>query len=449
MKINPEIFKAYDIRGIYPSQINEKVSYLIGRALVLFLKKKNPKIVVGRDNRLSSPSLFKNLIQGILDQGGEVIDIGLSTTPLLYFATAHWNYDGGVQITASHNPPKYNGFKLVKKEAFPISEKTGILEIKKLVIKGKFGKKRKGKIQKKKVLDDYLKFNFDLVDLKKIKPQKIVIDSANAVSGIWIPKLAKKIKAKVFHLFFQLDGSFPNHLPNPLIKENLKDLQKEVKTKKANLGVAFDGDGDRIIFVDEKGKIVSGDLIGALLSSILLRDNPGAKILYDLRSSNVLPETIKKLKGLPIQNRIGHSFIKERMRKEKALFSSELSGHYYLRDLYFCEAPLFVLLKILEEISEKNKKLSELISPFIKYFHSGEINFKIKDKEKIIKLLRKKYRLGKITLIDGIRIDFKDFWFLVRPSQTEPILRLVVEAKTKELMQKKKKELSLLIKTCS
>ena len=445
MKVSPKIFRTYDIRGLYPQEINEGISYLIGRTFVKFLKKSRLKIVVGQDNRLSSPRLSKSLIKGMVDQGAKVIDIGLSTTPMLYFSVAHFKFDGGVNVTASHLPKEFNGFKLVRERAIPISNQTGLKKIQNLVKKGKFLKKRKGKVLKKNIIRDYLNFNFKFLKISELKPLKIVIDTANAIPGILIPYLKKSLPIKIYSLFDKLDGDFPNHQPNPLIKENLKFLKKEVLKRKADFGVAFDGDGDRIIFVDEKGRIIPGDLISALISKTLLRDFPNEKIIYDVRSSNVLPESIKGNGGIPISYRIGHALIKEKMRKEKVLFAGELSGHYYSRSHYFCEAPIFVLSKILEEISQTGKNLSELIEPFKIYFHSGEINFKVENKEKILRLFEKKFKGGQISHLDGLRIDFKDWWFLARPSGTENLLRLVVEAKTKELMKKKKQILANLI----
>ena len=445
MKINPLIFRAYDIRGIYPSTINEKIAYLVGQAFVKFLKKPRPNIVVGRDNRLSSPVLFKGLAKGLTNQGAKVIDINLSTTPMLYWACAHYNFDGGVMITASHLGKEFNGFKLVREKAIPISEKTGLKKIQKLVMEPEKVARKPGKKLRKNVLRDYLKFNLKKFNLKKIAPLKIVIDTANAVPGILIQELKKLLPIKIYSLFEKLDGNFPNHPPDPLIKENLTPLQKEFKKKRADFGVAFDGDGDRIIFVDEKGELISGDLITAFLASLILKEKPGAKILYDVRSSSVVPETIKRAGGQPVVWKIGHSLIKEKMRNENIFFAGEFSGHYYLKDHYFSETPLFLLLKILEVLSQTKKNLSELLKPFKKYFHSGEINFKIKNKKRILKLLEKKYQKGKVLKIDGLRIDFPNWWFLVRPSGTEDLLRLVVEAKTKKLMFQKKKELSALI----
>ena len=447
MKINSNIFRAYDIRGIYPLMINEDVAYLIGRAFVKFLRKSKPKIVVGRDNRLSSPQLFKSMIKGITDQGANVINIGFAITPMLYWACAHFKFDGGISITASHNPPQYNGFKLVGERAIPISEKSGIQEIKNLVLAGKFKTKRKGNLSKRRVLKEYVEFNQKDFNLKIIKPFKIVIDTANAVPGIVVPEFFKKINCKIYHLYSKLDGNFPNHLPSPHEEKNLRAIKRQVLNKKANLGIAFDGDGDRIIFVDEKGKMIPGDLITALLAKLILRENPGEKVLCDVRSSNIIRDVVKETGGIPVIGRIGHSFIKERMRKENIIFQGELNGHYYYRGHYFCEAPFFAIFKVLTEMSKERKKISELIKPFKKYYHSGEKNFKIENKKKVLEALEKKFsRKGKVLKIDGLRIDCPDWWFNARPSNTEPFLRLVVEAKTKKLMEKKKKELSSLIK---
>ncbi len=446
MEINPNIFRAYDIRGIYPSTINEETVYLIGRAFVEFLKKPKSNIVVGRDNRLSSPQLFKALTKGIIDQGANVIDIGLSITPMLYWVCAFFNYDGGINITASHNPSQYNGLKLVREKTIPISKESGIKEIQSLVLKGKFKKKKRGRIIKKEVSKEYVRFNLKDFDLTKIKPFKIIIDTANAVPGILIPEFFKKTNCKIYHLYYKLNGSFPNHQPSPHEEKNLRGLKKAVVSKIADLGIAFDGDGDRIIFIDENGKMIPGDFITALLATLILRENPGEKVLCDVRSSNIIRDTVKEAGGIPVMGRIGHSFIKERMRKENIIFQGELNGHYYLRSHYFCEAPFFAIFKILEELSKSGKNISELVKPFQKYFHSGEINFGIKNKKKALKTLEDKFsRGGKVLKIDGLRIDFPDWWFNVRPSHTESVLRLVIEAKTKKLMEEKKKELISLI----
>ncbi|MFC1663966.1 phosphomannomutase/phosphoglucomutase [Patescibacteria group bacterium] len=450
MKINPNIFRAYDIRGLYPKEINEKVAYSVGQAFAIYLLKQRKiknklNIAVGQDNRLSSPSLFKNLVKGILDQGVSVVDIGLSTTPMFYFAVGFYKLDGGINITGSHLRAEYNGFKLVKDGTVPVSEKTGLKEIKKLATKEIQPSFKKGKILKKNVTSPYLEFNFKDFRTSTFKSFKLVVDTANAVTGILIPPLRKKLPFQIYSLFEKLDGNFPNHPPDPLIKKNLRFLQKEVKNKKADLGIAFDGDGDRILFVDEKGKIISGDMIFALLAKLILRERPGAKIMSDIRSSKIIKEVVKKNGGKFLIGKIGHSLIKEKMRKEDIVFAGELSGHYYYKNHYFCESPFFVLFKILEEISLTKKSLFEMIKPYQKYFHSGEINFKISNKEKKIRKLEKRFKSGSVSHLDGLRIDFENWWFSIRSSQTEPLLRLVVEAETKKLMEEKKKEITKII----
>lgn len=452
--INPSIFKTYDIRGVYPQEINEEAAFLIGRAFVKFFNKPNLNIIVGRDNRNSSSQLFKSLTKGIISEGANVIDIGLSTTPMMYWAVAYYKFDGGIEITASHNPAQDNGFKIVGEGATPISKDSGLDKIKDLISAFNFSdsnlqNKEAEDITKKEIIKDYIEFNLKFADLTKINPLEIVIDTANAVPGLFIEDVMSCLPCKTDYLFKELDGSFPNHNPDPLVKENLKTLQKEIKEKKADLGVSFDGDGDRMILIDEKGDYISGDLITALMAEIVLRKNPGAKILYDLRSSRIVEETIKKNKGIPIIYKVGHSLIKEKMRQENIIFAGELSTHFYHKEHYFCEAPFFVLFKILEEISQTGKSISELIKPFKKYYHSGEINFEIKnkDKEKIIKKLAEHYKDGEVSYLDGLRVDFEDWWFNIRPSHTVNSLRLNLETKKNKDLEKKIKEVGKLIKT--
>ena len=430
------IFKAYDIRGIYGKDLNEDAAFKIGQSFVVFLKKKLNKedltIVLAKDNRISSNSLFSFIKRGIMSQGANVIDIGLSTTPLFYFSVAHFKYDGGIIITASHNPKEYNGFKFVGPLSEPISEDTGLLEIKELVLQNTFERKEQGTEEKKSFINDYVSFNSFNNNFSDIK---IVIDTANSVSGIVI----SQILPNAIHIFKELDGNFPNHEPNPLKEENMSFLKEKIKQEKADLGVAFDGDGDRLFFIDEKGQSVSSDLILALMASLIIKGKE--KILYDVRSSNIVKETIESLGGIPVLSRVGHSFIKEKMKKEDIVFGGEYSGHFFSKNHYFTECPYFVLFNIIEKMKKENKTLSQLIEPFRKYFHSGEINFKVENKEEIIKQIKEKYKEGKTMEIDGLRVDFPDWWFLVRASNTEPLIRLIVEAKNKELMAEKKNEL--------
>jgi len=443
--MNLKIFKAYDIRGVYSEEINEEAAYKIGAAFAVFIKKvshkENPQVVVGRDNRKSSDSLFDELSKGIISQGVDLIDIGLSATPTFYFAVANYSYDGGINITASHNPKQYNGFKLVKEGAIPLSEFSGIEEIKEMVIANDFPVVEKiGEIIKRDISNDYVSINKE----KESFDIKMIIDTANSVSGVIVPQMFDQ--TNLTHIFNELDGDFPNHEPDPLKKENIEEIKNKVINDRADLGVAFDGDGDRVFFIDEKGEVISSDLILSLISSLILKENKGSKILYDLRCSSIVKETIEALGGEAIMSRVGHSFIKTLMREKDIVFGAEYSGHYYLKqnnDYY--ESPYFVIFSILKEMKKTGKKLSELIKPFKKYYHSGEINFKVEDKEGIIEKVKEKYIDGKLLTIDGVRIDFDNWWFSIRSSNTEPILRLIIEGKTKEIMEGKLEEIKDLI----
>jgi len=382
------------------------------------------KIVVARDNRLSSDSLFEALTRGITDEGSDVYNIGLSTSPMFYFAVSNLVCDGGVIITASHNPPQYNGFKMVRSDAMPLSGEDGIDQIKQLVEENNFSSSKKGNISTLDITDKYV----NSFEIKKYN-LRVVVDTANSVSGLIVNRMFRGVS--LFHLFSELDGSFPNHEPNPLEEKNIKDLKEKVLEYGADIGIAFDGDGDRVFFVDEKGELISSDLIIALIAKLIDK-----KVLYDLRCSNIIKETARD----SVMWRVGHSFIKKKMKDEDIFFGGEYSGHYYLKQgsSYF-ESPYFVIYKLFEAM--ENKKLSELIAPFKKYYHSGELNFEVKDKQSIIEKVEKNYSYGKITKIDGVRIDFDDWWFLLRGSNTEPILRLIVEAKSKELLDSKIKEI--------
>jgi phosphomannomutase len=447
MTINPNIFKAYDIRGVYPDEINEEVAYRVGRAIVVFTGAKT--VVVGRDCRKSSEIFFKALERGITNEGADVIDIGLVSSPLFYFSVGDYDlHDAGIMITASHNPKQYNGLKLVRGNALPIGGVSGMDEIKRLVLENKWENKPVGNTVKTEVLDDYIQKVLGLVGVSKIKKLKVTVDAGNGMGGISLKKLAKYLPVKIISLYFEPDGNFPNHEANPTKPENLRDLQKAVLKEKANFGAALDGDGDRIAVIDENSEVVRGDFLVAILAQIMLKKYPGAKILYDVRCSNVVPETIRKFGGVPEMTPVGHAPIKNIMAKGDAVFGGELSNHFYFRDFYFAESPDLCLLLLLKYLADENKKMSEAIRDLKKYFHSGEINFEVKNKEGIIKKIKEKYfkNAKKITEIDGLRLDFDDWWFNVRPSNTEPLLRLNLEAKTEESMLEKKEELERLIK---
>ncbi len=447
MQINPSIFKAYDIRGIYPQDLNEGIAYRLGRALVVFTGAKT--VVVGRDVRLSSPSLFNEVSRGILDQGGEAIDVGVVSTPMFNFAVAEYKeHEAGIMITASHNPKEYNGFKLCYGNALPIGGETGMAEIKKLVMEGNFGEEKKGKIEKKEILKNYVEKIFSLVNVDEIKPLKVVVDTGNACGAVPLLEIFEKLPCKLVPLYFELDGNFPNHEANPLKEETLKDLKKKVLEEKADLGVAFDGDADRVGFVDEKGNTVRGDMIAALVAKELVGESPKALVFYDVRSSWAVREEVEKMGGMAKMCRVGHALIKKQMREEAALFAGEFSSHFYYKNFYNVESGDLTMLKILEIVSKENRPFSEVVMPLLRYYHSGEINFEVEDKMGKMKELEKRYTgMAKdVSHLDGIRLEFDDWWFNVRPSNTEPLLRLNLEAKTKELMEEKKMELMEIIR---
>jgi phosphomannomutase len=452
--ISDIIFHAYDVRGIYPNELNEETTYKIGQALVQFLSSKfeiqNPKlrIVVGRDCRLSSPKIFKAFAQGVIEQGTNVIDLGLVPTDAVYFALNFLDADAAVMITASHNPPQYAGIKMVARGPKYICGDWGIPEIKKMVLENKFiSAIKKGKIIKRDIISDYIKHIINIASpFKELNFYKIIVDAGNGMAGEIVERLAQKLKLKITCLFCKQDGQFPNHLPNPLILENIKDLQKAVVKAKAAFGLAFDGDADRTIFVDEKGKVISGDLIIALFAKYFLKKYPGSKIVYNLTCSKVVPEIIKENGGQPIRTRTGHAFMKQAAKDNQAIFGGEISGHLYYQDNFYAECGGLTLLLMLKILSESQKPLSSLIKELKRYHRLGEINLKVKNREEVIKKLAKKYRKGNIDYLDGLTVQFKDWWFNARPSNTEPLLRLVVEAKTKNLVKEKKNEILKVIK---
>lgn len=450
--INTEIFKAYDIRGVYPEEINEETARKIGLAFAKFTKAKN--ILIAEDGRTSSPALRKALIEGIRAKGNIVL-AGRATTPMFYFAAANTkNIGAGIMVTASHNPAKYNGFKMVWGDAMPIEPKELIPLMTDCESMAKDRGRGKNKIKKIGVRDAYVKKLLSLVDAKKIKPQRIVIDAGNGMAGGILPKILKRLpQIKTIPLFFKVDMTFPNHEANPLKEETLDALKKKVLENKADLGVAYDGDADRVGFVDEKGETVRADFVFAALAPALLAQYPKSKLLYDLRCSKIIPEEIERLGGKSAMTRVGHAFIKKQLREEKAVAAAELSSHFYFKNFFGVECADLVLLYLLSEISRQNKPLSRIVAPFKKYCQSGEINFEVKDKEKMLADLKNKYLpvASNFTHIDGIRFEFKEgcpstnprqslcnwWWFSVRVSNTEPLLRLNLEASNKKLLSAK------------
>lgn len=441
-----KIFKAYDIRGIYPTEINEDIAHRIGRGTAKFLKAE--KIVIGRDNRLSSDSLFKALCDGIQDEGVDILDIGITTTPIFYLVVAKYGYDGGIMISASHNPREYNGFKIVKSGSAPVGEESGLQEIKKIVKKLKpislKNKIKRGKLEQRDVIEHYLKNILRFVDIESIKPLKVVVDTANGAAGLVVKELDKRLPITMIHLFPELDGSFPNHQPNPMHPAATAVLQERVLKQKADFGIAFDGDGDRILFIDEKGKRINPNYIAALIVNRFFK-NAGGRISFDTPASWVLQEEIRKTGNIPICTKVGHIYLKERILRQKAIFGAESSGHYYLLDDYSVESPFFVFFKILELISKEGKPLSAMIKPFQRYFINGAV-FKAENAEKKIKKVEKFYKdAPRLSLYDGLSVDYPNWHFVLRISHTEPIMRLVVEAKTQKLLDAKMKQIKSIL----
>ena len=444
--INPSIFKAYDIRGLYPAEINIEATYNIGRALVEFTEAK--KISIGRDMRTSSPEMEEALVRGITDQGADVIRIGLVSTPIAYFSSWKLDVDAAVIITASHNPAEYNGMKFCFKNAVPIGEGSGMEEIRDLAIKGEFGEaSKKGKVEENfEIKNQYIDYVAEFFN-KDFAKKKIVVDFGNGMGAIE-KEIFEKFpeNLEVDYLFSELDGNFPGHEANPLKLETLETLQKTVLEKNADLGISYDGDADRVGFVDEKGMAVPMDYLIALLAKEVLKKNPGGLVLMDLRSSNAVKEVIEEAGGKVNFCRVGHSLIKKQMREQGAIFAGELSGHYFFQENSKAEMATLAVVMLLNLMNETGKKMSELVQELKRYFHSGEINSDVADKNAVMERLKEKYADGKLSTLDGIRIDFSDWWFNVRASNTEPKLRLNLEAKTKELIEEKRAEVLEIIR---
>lgn len=453
--MDPHIFKAYDIRGIYPNQLNEEDVYKITKGFFTFVverlgKSKPPKIVLSWDGRLSSPSLSDQARKALVESGAEVIDIGLSSTPTLYFAVSNYNYDAGIQISASHNPKEYNGLKPVIKSGSgvtKISEITGLQEIREIVDKGNYVKIGKtGTVNRKEsVLGDQVENALKVAGNPNSSPYKIVADTADGTGALYLDALFKKIPGKLVKLNFEIDGNFPAHQADPSKFETLNQLREKVLSEKADLGIAPDGDSDRVFFVDEKGNPVTASLITSLLATEILKEHSGEKIGFDVRSTLNVLNAVKKGGGVSVINKVGNTFATEIMKKEDIIFFGENSGHYLFRETHFLESPIPVILMILSIMSIEKKPISEILEPLSVSFQSQQINFKINNSEKVIDSLKEKYKNGEANLIDGLSVDFSEWRFNVRSSNTEPLLRLNVEALEKEVMEEKKSEIENII----
>lgn len=445
-KINESVFKAYDIRGIYPEQINEDFAYQLGRGYATFLLRKNPQarcVVVGQDMRLSSPQLSERLKQGLLDSGLNVVDAGLVSTPTFYFTVAYYGYDGGIQVSASHNPKNYNGFKIVLDKAYPVGKNTGLEDIKQLILRQDFVDMSDGAIvfTEDNILEDLMNEQLAEFDLGEIKKFKIVIDAANAMGAMDMEKFFQYLPAEIVKLNFQLDGNFPAHEADPMQECNIKFLRDAVLQHNADFGIAIDGDGDRYFFVDEKGEVLRQEILRAIMAKIELLKNAEALVCYDIRPGKITQDIIEEMHGDKIITPVGHSLIKEIMVENGAVFGGESSGHYFYQAAYGTfEMPVILLLNFLTFLSESDKSFSEIVKPYKKYFHSGEINITLKDTQLAIKKLKEHYADARLNELDGLTVEYDDFWFNVRASNTEPLVRLNLESISQEVTDQKVKE---------
>lgn len=457
---DPSIFKAYDIRGIYGQGLDDDTAYRLGLAYASMRKGEMPgkarlQIVVGSDMRVSSPALKSKLIDGLLDGGVDVVDIGLASTPTFYFGVAHFAYDGGVLVSASHNPAEYNGFKLVRSKALPVSKDTGILQLRDMVAAdgaplSEWRASEKGELSTRMdVLAEQAKHDLAFGNPSRIKPLKIAIDPANSMGISYFDELFKYLpQCELIKMNWELDGTFPAHEADPFKEENLVQLCARIKETGADIGISTDGDGDRIFFVDNEGMPIQPGITRAILCKIFLEQSPGSKICYDIRPGRITYDTIIENGGIPIVTKVGHSLIKEQTIKEDAVFAGESSGHFFLNmGAEGCyEVPMIVTLKILEELTAADMPLSDYIKPFQRYFHSGEINTRVSDTAAKIEEIKRKYSDGKLNDMDGITIEYDDYWFNLRGSNTEPLLRFTLEAKSQEIMEARRDEILALIR---
>ncbi|HSX14982.1 MAG TPA: phosphomannomutase/phosphoglucomutase [Candidatus Saccharimonadales bacterium] len=448
MQIDHNIFKAYDIRGTYPDQINERVCSLIGWAFAEFLSDATGPIVVGRDMREDSGEMAKAFIQGAASRGREVVDLGLITTDMMYFATGYLDAAGGAMITASHNPGQYNGIKLSGAQAQPIGIETGLVEIQNMSMQLDVAViEHVGTIIKRDLGEWWVDHVLSLVSAGQWPKFKVAIDAGNGMAGQIVPIFAKNVPLIITPLYFELDGTFPHHLANPAIDANLVDLIKAVKSGQLDFGLAFDGDGDRVYFVDETGQPLTASVLAAILAQDLLKKNPGAPVLYDLRMSKIMPEAISAAGGQAIRTPVGGAHIRPALKKHDGVMAAEGVGHFYFRDNYYSDSGLLAAALAIDILARSGKKLSELAQPFRKYFHSGELSFDVADPKATIEKIAIAHTGGKQDRLDGLTVDYGTWWFNLRASHTEPLVRLNVEANNQDTMEQKCQELEQLIKT--
>jgi phosphomannomutase len=447
MQVDASIFKAYDIRGIYPDQLDEDLAYAVGRAFVTFLQVE--EVIVGRDMRLAGPQIKASLIRGLTDQGADVIDIGMVSTDQYYYACATLEKPG-LMVTASHNPPEYCGFKMVREMPYLLSGDEGIQDLRRIIEAEEYAPlpSTKGKVAEKELSQGFVDKVLTLTDPADIAPLKVVADTGNGMVGPILERVYEKLPVELIGMFLEPDGRAPNHGLDPMQPENRADLEQRIIDEKADIGFAFDGDGDRFFIVDDRGLFVPGDFITALMGCYMLEKYPGAKIVYDVRCSWAVRDLITAAGGRPLIERVGHSFLKPRMFEEGAVFAGELSGHYYFQDFYGADSGIVPSLLVLEMLSRKGQKLSELLAPLeAQYFLSGEINSRVEDTNVKIQALAERYGDGLVERIDGISVSYDSWHFNVRPSNTEPLLRLNLEALSQEQMEEKRDELLTFIRS--
>jgi phosphomannomutase len=437
------IFKAYDVRGVVPDELNTDVARRIGAAFARWTHA--PRIALGRDARLSSPDLAEAFADGVTSQGAGVVDIGQASTDLLYFASGSLDVPA-TMLTASHNPPEYNGLKFCLAGARPVGQDTGLAEIRELAEADPPLAASRGTVERRDVLDAYVDHVLSFVDVSRMRPLTVVADTANGMGGLVVPPVFERLPMRLIHLYPELDGTFPNHPADPIQPENQRDLKRAVVEHDADIGLAFDGDADRVFLVDEDAAGVSGSDVTALVAAAMLAREPGAKIVYNLICSWAVPEIVRENGGVPVRTRVGHSFIKQVMAETGAIFGGEHSGHYYFRENYRADSGLIAAVVVLERLSIAGEPLSELLRPIRRYADSGEINSHVEDQAAAIERISAAYASARQDRVDGLTVEFDDWWFNVRPSNTEPLLRLNVEARTPELLEQKTSEVLSLIR---
>lgn len=437
------VFKAYDVRGVYPDQLDEQAAERIGAAFAAFTQ--GPSVLVGRDMRPSSEPLSAAFSAGVTGQGAHVVDVGLVSTDALYFAAGRYSMPG-VMFTASHNPAQYNGIKMCRTGAAPIGQDTGLADIRRLAEQGLPPAAVRGTVTRRDIVDEFASHAESFVDVAGLKPLKVVIDAANGMAGKIVPPLFERLPVEMIPLFFDLDGTFPNHPADPIQLGNLADLRRTVLERGADIGMAFDGDADRVFFVDEKAEPISGSLTAALVAARVLAKEPAGVVVHNIVCSRVVPETIVESGGKPVRTRVGHSFVKQIMAETGAVFGGEHSGHYYFRDNFRADSGLICSMFVLEALSAHGGRLSSVLAPFRRYWNSGEINTVVDDQAGKMKEVAERYGDGQIDWTDGLTVEYPDWWFNLRGSNTEPLLRLNLEAKPGDLGPQKTQEILAIIR---